>query len=166
MKNAWWHPLKCMAGLSVCLIVATSVCRAQVNVLTYHNDNARTGQNLSETILTLTNVNATQFGKLFSVPVDGYVYAQPLYVSGVTIPGNGVHNVVYVATEHDSVYAFDADTAGAPLWKTSFLSKHPPVKSVSSLPGALQRPHPGNWHHRNASYRSRHQHALPRRQHP
>ena len=75
----------------------------------YHNDAARTGQNTRETILTPANVNSTQFGKLLSVPVDGVVYAQPLYLSAVRISG-GTHNVLYVATEHDSVYAIDADT--------------------------------------------------------
>lgn len=90
------------------LIVSSAALAAQVNVTTYHNDNARTGQNTQETILTPANVNATQFGKLFSVPVDGVVYAQPLYLAGVTI-GGGTHNVLYVVTEHDSVYAIDAD---------------------------------------------------------
>src|SRR5437660_12815264 len=91
-----------------------------VDVLTWHNDNARTGQNLSETILTPANVNFNQFRKLFIIPTDGQVYAQPLYVSNLTIPGNGVHNVVYIATEHDTVYACDADN-GAVLWQVSLL---------------------------------------------
>src|ERR1700736_6737640 len=92
---------------------------AQVNILTYHNDSARTGANLAETTLRPSNVNSSTFAKLFSYNVDGYVYAQPLYVSGLSIPGKGTHNVVFVATEHDSVYAFDADGGGL-LWRTSF----------------------------------------------
>ena len=100
-------------------LVCVSALRAQ-DVLTYHNDNARTGQALSETILTPSNVNSTQFSKLFQVNVDGKVDAQPLYASAVTIPSQGTHNVLFVATEHDSVYAFDADT-GTQLWKVSLL---------------------------------------------
>src|SRR5437867_5205867 len=95
---------------------------AQVSVLTQHNDNARTGLNPNETILTPTNVNLYGFGKIFSQPVDGPVYAQPLYVSGVSIPTKGAHNVVFVATMHDSVYAFDADTNMPALWHASFIN--------------------------------------------
>src|SRR5690242_2853482 len=84
---------------------------ALTSVLTYHNDNARTGQNLAETVLTPANVKHPHFKRLFSDAVDGFVYAQPLYLPGVSIPGQGTHNVVYVATESDSVLAFDADTA-------------------------------------------------------
>ena len=88
-------------------------------MLTYHNDVARTGQNLTEQILTTANVK-TSFGKLFSVSVDGLVDGQPLIKSQVTIPGMGIHNVLYVVTENDSVYAFDADN-GAALWHVSVL---------------------------------------------
>src|ERR1035437_4559522 len=84
-------------------------------VLTYHNDNMRTGRNLSETLLTLKNVNSTTFGKLFVIPTDGLVDAQPLYAPDVSIPGNGTHNVLFVATEHGTVYGFDADS-GSALW--------------------------------------------------
>ena len=93
---------------------------AQPSVLTWHNDSSRTGQNLQETILTPTNVRSSTFGKLFVMNVDGKVDAQPLYVPSVTIPGQGVHNVLYVVTEHDSAYAFDADN-GTQLWKVSTL---------------------------------------------
>ncbi len=82
-------------------------------VYTQRYDNARTGQNTQETYLTPSNVTVGRFGKLFVLPVDGQVYAQPLYVENVSIPNQGVHNVVYVATEHDSVYAFDADGLSA-----------------------------------------------------
>jgi hypothetical protein len=94
-----------------------------VNVITYHNDNASTGQNLGETVLTPGNVNSTTFGKLFSSPVDGQVYAQPLYVPGVNITtgaNQGTHNVIFVATEHDSLYAIDADN-GTVLWHDALL---------------------------------------------
>ncbi len=83
--------------------------QGQVSILTWHNDNSRTGQNLQETILTPATVNSTTFGRLGTITVDGKVDAQPLYVPSLTIPGQGSHNVLYVATEVDSLYAFDAD---------------------------------------------------------
>jgi len=91
------------------------------NVTTYHNDNARTGQNLSEPILTPNNVNSSSFGKLFVITVDGKVDAQPLYLTQVSIPNQGMHNVLYVATEHGSVYGLDADS-GKALWQVSMLA--------------------------------------------
>jgi hypothetical protein len=107
---------------------------AQVNVTTYHNDNSRTGQNTQETILTTSNVNSTNFGKLFSQSVDGYAYAQPLYVANVTIGGK-THDVVYVATMNDSVYAFDANSnTGSdanPLWMVNFTD---PSKGITTVP--------------------------------
>jgi hypothetical protein len=104
-----------------------------VSVLTYHNDLARTGQNLSETLLTPASVASPQFGQLFSYPVDGQIYTQPLYMPGVIVPGKGIHNVMLVATEHDSVYAFDADNQlGAPLWQVSFINPSQGVMTASA----------------------------------
>jgi hypothetical protein len=98
---------------------------------THSNDNLRTGQNTAETVLTPTNVNQNQFGKLFSYPVDGSIYGQPLYAENVNFPGLGTHNAVYVATEHDSVYAFDADNlAPTPLWHVSFIN---PTLNINTL---------------------------------
>src|SRR5215472_15427079 len=87
-------------------------------IVTSQYDSLRTGANLSEKTLTPKNVNSKQFGKLGSWKVDGPVYAQPLYVPDLDIPGKGRHNALYIATEHDSVYAFDADRPGeTPLWQ-------------------------------------------------
>jgi hypothetical protein len=114
-------------------ITAESLAAAGlVAVATYHNDNARTGQNVIETALTPSNVNAAHFGKLYSFPVDGSVYAQPLYMPQVAVPGNGIHNVVIVATQHDSVYAFDADSpVPAPLWRVNFLNPDAGITTLS-----------------------------------
>ena len=118
-RNSAW-PTRSALSL---LLAATLPAFGQVNVLTYHNDFSRTGQNTNETILTPANVNANTFGKVFSYPVDGQIYAQPLYVSALAIPGQGTHNVIFVATMHDSVYAFDADSNVGPnggvLWQVS-----------------------------------------------
>ena len=100
------------------LTVTTST--SSVDVITYHNDVGRTGQNTSETVLTTTNVNEATFGKLNFLSMDGLVDAQPLYLSQLSIPGQGVHNVLYSVSENDSVYAFDADS-GSTLWEVSVL---------------------------------------------
>jgi hypothetical protein len=126
------------AVVKFCLWLLTTVVApfsvyAQTSILTQHYNSARTGQNINETILTPANVNSTTFGKLFALGVDGYVYAQPLYVPGVAIPCQGTHNVPYVATEHDSLYAFDADTGGAPLWYVTFLVNGATTLSTSDV---------------------------------
>ncbi len=101
---------------------APAMAQGFQGVFTQHNDISRTGQNLNETILTPQNVSSSKFGKLFSYTVDGQIYGQPLYVPNVSIPGQGVHNVLYVATELDSVFAFDADgLSSSPLWQDSFI---------------------------------------------
>jgi len=99
---------------------ATSTTVVPTDVLTYHNDIERTGQNLTEQTLTATNVK-TSFGQLFQDSVDGLVDAQPLIKTQVPIPGLGTHNVLYVVTENDTVYAFDADAGGPSLWHVSVL---------------------------------------------
>jgi hypothetical protein len=115
---------------SLGLMLAAANIHAQV--LTSQYDNQRTGTTLTEKILTPQNVNAKQFGKLGAFKVDGAVYAQPLYVPSVDVPGKGKHNLLFVATEHDSVYAFDADRPGdPPLWKVSLLDK---AKDESPVP--------------------------------
>jgi hypothetical protein len=109
-----------LIGLEVTL-TATSLL-AQVTTSQY--DNFRTGATLNETALTPQNVNAKQFGKLGAFKVDGPVYAQPLFLPSVEVPGKGVHDILYIATEHDSVYAFDANHPGDPaLWHVTFLDK-------------------------------------------
>jgi hypothetical protein len=110
---------RCSRLLAYCLLACTASLAFSQNVLTYHNNNARTGLNSAETALTPSNVNSTSFGKLFTVTVDGLVDAEPLYLSAVPIQGV-THNLLIVATENDSVYAFDADK-GTQLWQISTL---------------------------------------------
>ena len=104
------------------------------DVVTHHNDIARTGQNLTETTLNPSNVTSAKFGKIGFYSVDGLVDAQPLYVSSLAVPGNGTHNLLIVATEHDSVYAFDADS-GTVIWQTSALQ---PGETTSDSRGCTQ----------------------------
>jgi hypothetical protein len=109
------------------------------NVPTWRYDNMHQGQNTQETILTPTNVNTNTFGKLFSHTVDGQVYGQPLYVGNLTLPNSTTHNVFFVVTEHDSVYAFDADSNGGadsgPLWQASMLSTtHGAASGATTVP--------------------------------
>src|SRR5277367_782148 len=121
--------------LWVCvLLLSAAQMTLATDVTTYHNDNSRTGQNLYETILTTSNVNFSTFGKLGILPVDGILDAEPVYLAGVPIPGNGTHNVLYVVTENDSVYAFDADR-GTLLWHVSVLG---PGESPSDDHGCSQ----------------------------
>src|SRR5438874_4742502 len=113
-----------------------SMIGRSVAVTTYHNDNTRQGLNAKETTLTLGNVNSRQFGKIFSQRVDGFIYAQPLYLPNVSIPGKGIHSVVYVATQHDSVYAFDAGSKTGsnpqPLWHKSLIDPSTGISTVLS----------------------------------
>ena len=113
------------------------------DVLTYHDDNARSGLDPTETVLTPADVNATSFGKVGFDAVDGKVDAQPLLKTGVAIPGQGTHDVLYVATENDSLYAFDAAT-GAQLWKVSMLGPG----EVPSDPVNGNQVTPDDRHHR------------------
>jgi hypothetical protein len=119
------------------LLALETVAEAQVAVTTWHYNNSRWGANTNETILTPANVNKKQFGKLFTQPLDGQMIGQALYLPKVTIPGAGVHNVVYAVTMNDSVYAFDADSAtgsnARPLWHTSFLTN-----GATPIPVAVQ----------------------------
>ena len=117
------------AGSSVRSLVAPH--DVQVDYATYHFDSLRTGWNPYETQLTTSDVNATTFGQLWSVTVDGDVYAQPLYASAVTLPDTTIHNVLYVATCEDTLYAFDADT-GATLWVRTYADPSHGIYAVPS----------------------------------
>jgi regulation of enolase protein 1 (concanavalin A-like superfamily)/uncharacterized protein (DUF2141 family) len=101
------------------------VCVRAQNILEDRFDGNRTSANLNETTLTTANVNVNQFGRLFNCVVDGQIYAQPLYVSGLSVAGLGIHNVVFVATEHNSVYAFDADSSSTALWHVNLGTSAP-----------------------------------------
>ena len=115
-----------MVLLMTAALVKPLVGQTPVNNPTWRYDTTHAGANTQETLLTPSNVTPTTFGKLFSRAVDGYVYAQPLYISGLTMGDGLVHNVLFVATQHDSIYAFDADSNGGtnaqPLWQISLLN--------------------------------------------
>ena len=132
MLGRGFHPLVSVVSLVLAFVLNSG---AQESVTTFHNDAARTGQNLSEFTLTPANINVNTFGKLFSYSLQGKVYAQPLYLPNVTING-GIHNVVYVVTEHDVVYALDADSNSgintSPLWSRSFTSTDGTVTTIPS----------------------------------
>jgi uncharacterized protein (TIGR03437 family) len=115
------------------LLLSPLSLAAQPSVVTYHNDNARTGQYLNEVLLTPTSLKAGPFGKRYFLALNGAVYAQPLYLSRVKIAGKGFHNVLFVATSHDSLYAFDADdeSGSPPLWHVSLLDEGRGVTTVS-----------------------------------
>jgi uncharacterized protein (TIGR03437 family) len=127
----WMFPL----GLLTVLLSAAS---AQVDVLTANYDDNRTNANLNEGILNTIDVNAIQFGKLYAFPVDGQVYAQPLYLHAFNMPGKGTLNVLYVVTMHNSVFAFDADAASGttPLWQVNLGASVNPLTIVNSAAGA------------------------------
>jgi hypothetical protein len=115
------------------LLLSPSAPAQMTDVLTYHNDIARTGQTTNEEILTPANVNSNQFGKLWMLPTDGQVRAEPLYAAGVSIPNQGERNVVFVVTEGDTVYAFDADSTNM-FWSVSMLGTN---EQTSDNPGCF-----------------------------
>ncbi len=130
--------------LLVLLSAACITAPAQLDVLTVNYGSDRTNANLNERVLTTANVNAASFGRLFSLPVDGFIYAQPLYVHGFAMPDKGTRNVVFVATMHNSVYAFDADSPQEPLWKVdlgpSVPSSHYNFRDILPEVGILSTP--------------------------
>src|SRR5438552_1932181 len=111
-------PMRVSSGAPIAACVCLSYCLplSATDVLTQHNDHARTGAVLDETMLSPDTLKSQGFGKLFSLAVDGQIYAQPLVVTGLEIPYKGKRNVVFVATMRNMVYAFDAEIAGPPFW--------------------------------------------------
>src|SRR5580698_9586228 len=119
--------------LVIWTVTNANAAGATPSVTTWRYDIGRTGQNQSEMVLTPSNVNNSSFGKLYTYAVDGYVYAQPLYLPGLVISGQA-HNVVFIATQHDSVYAFDADHSQQ-LWKASLIdSAHGATSGATTVP--------------------------------
>ena len=129
--SAGTHVVTATAGAQS--VSATVYVSNYPGIFTFHNNTARTGANTTETVLTPSNVNTSTFGKLATFQTDGIAHASPLYVANLAIPGQGFHNVVYVATEHDSVYAFDADgLSSTPIWKRSFINPGSGITTVTS----------------------------------
>ena len=135
--------LSAVAGMLLLpLLLGPTSEAGKTPVLTFHNDAGSTGQNLDETVLTLANVKVNSFGKLHTFAVDGQIYGQPLYLPDVVMK-SGKHDVVFVVTQHDSIYAIDAST-GAQLWTKSFIDPKAgitpvPNGDVNSLRGHLPR---------------------------
>src|SRR6187431_3090131 len=142
-RNTWWSAGRCVVALALCATVGLASCAGEnaekseqvsgrtealgaLNILTRNVDAGRSGANLSETVLKTSNVTKDTFGKVFELPVDDQIFAGLLYASNVTI-GGASHNVVYAATVNNSVYAFDADVGGAPLWQKNFNNGAAPV---------------------------------------
>jgi hypothetical protein len=123
-----------LTAASCVVLVADMMSAGGVDVVTYHNDVARTGHNPNEAFLTPANVNAASFAKLAFLSGDGKVDAQPLFLSGVSVPGRGARNIVYIVTEHDSIYAYDS-ASGTALWSTSLLA---PSETTSDTRGCSQ----------------------------
>ena len=127
-----------LAVLLLAMLFAQLPLLGQTSITTWHYDNGRSGADTTETLLTPSNVNSKSFGKLFTLPVDGYIVGHPLYLPGISISGQGTHNAVYVATMHDSVYAFDADSGStSPLWMTSLLSYSP--AGATTVPATVKK---------------------------
>src|ERR1051325_263669 len=137
-RHQMTHRAGCLAAVLVASLglFCTTPMAGQASVLTSRNDNSRTGQNDDEPFLNSVNVTTASFAKLGAYSVDGFVVAQPLYVPNISIAGS-IHNVVFVATQHDSVYAFDADNlaSGVPLWYDNFTN---PSAGITSVPIADQ----------------------------
>ena len=134
---SWRRPARRIAAAAAWGVEALeSRVMMSVNVTTYHYDQSETGANTNETVLAPSNVTVNTFGKVASLPVDGQLYAQPLVMTGVSVPGQGTQDLVFVATENDSVYAFNAQgSSTTPVWKTSLLQtgETPISSSVTSL---------------------------------
>ena len=130
-------PFKMALLFTLPALFASGFANAQGNVVMRHNNSARTAQYLTETALTTANVKPATFGKLFSLPVDGDVYAQPLYLSNLAIPGKGTHNVVFISTVNNTLYAYDADDQNGTLyWKVNFGPQVPAsIIASQNLPG-------------------------------